>query len=176
MGTEVGGFFYHGQSMFRGRHILKMEARGRLSNPTRIREIINVAYDGKLILSCGFFEKVPHLLMVPLKEWEKFEEEYPFSGLIDHDEDSFFARIRTIGSCEEARVDDHGRILLPEFMRHYARLDKEVTLVGMGRYMAIFSPSTLEDASRSAEKHLARLREKLARKTDIESGGTGTGQ
>lgn len=162
--------------MFRGRHILKMEARGRLSIPTRIREIINVLYEGKLIFSCGFFEKLPHLLVVPLKEWEKFEQEYPFAGLVDYDEDSFLARVRTIGSCEEARLDDNGRILLPEFMRAYARLNKEIVLVGMGKYLAIFSPKTLNDVNKSAEKHLTQLRGKLASKAEIEKDSTITGR
>jgi MraZ protein len=160
--------------MFRGRHILKMEARGRLSIPSRIRELMNVLYEGNLILTCGFFENVPHILVVPLKEWEKFESEYPLGGLIDHDEESFLTRIRTIGSCEEVRVDDHGRIILPEFMREYARLDKELVLVGMGRYLAIFSPRTLGEVNRSAEKHLSKVRGKLAQKTEIPGDSTAT--
>jgi len=160
--------------MFRGRNILRMEERGRLSIPTRLRELINVLYEGKLVLSCGFFEKVPHLIAVPLKEWEQFEKEVPFAGLIDRDEDSFLTRLRTIGSCEEVKIDEHGRILLPEFMRTYAGLGKEIVMVGMGRYLAMFSPRTLEAIHKSAEKHLARVRGRLARTTDEQKDGTGT--
>jgi MraZ protein len=162
--------------MFRGRHILKMEARGRLSIPSKIRELMNVLYEGKLILTCGFFENVPHILAVPLKEWEKFESEHPMGSLIDHDEESFLTRLRTIGSCEEARIDDHGRLILPEFMREYARLGKELVLVGMGRYMAIFSPKILSEVNRNAEKNLSRVREKLTGKMDISGDITATGR
>ena len=162
--------------MFRGRYNIRMEARGRFSVPSKIRELINVLYEGKVILSCGFFEKIPHLLAVPLKEWEAFEQEYPFSGILDYSDESFLMRLRTVGSCEEVRLDDHGRILLPDFMRTYAKLKKELSLVGMGKYMVIFSSAVLNVASNNAEKSLSKLRGTLAKKLEIEKNGTVIGQ
>jgi len=148
-----------------------MEARGRISIPVKIRELLNVAYDGKLILSCGFFEKMPHILIVPLKEWERFESRPPMDSILDHDEGSFLMRLRTIGSCEEVKIDEHGRIVLPDFMREYANLGKELVLVGLGNYMAIFSPDVLSEASKNAEKNLGRIRESLTVKTLVFAEG-----
>jgi len=160
--------------MFRGRHNVRMEERGRIAIPTKLREILNVLYEGKIVLSCGFFQKAPHLLLVPLKEWEDFEARYPSAGLLDGDEDGFLARIRTIGSCEETRVDEHGRIILPEFMRAYARLDREVAFVGMGRHLAVFSPKVLDETLRSAERGLDRVRERVTRTTTTDRNGPPT--
>ena len=151
-----------------------MEARGRVSIPTKIREILNVVYEGKIVLTCGFFEKNPHLLLFPLREWEAFEAQYPAQGMLDYDEHSFMARLRTIGSCEETRLDDHGRVVLPDFMRSYAGLDREASFVGMGKYLALFSPRVLDRVSADAEKNLSHVRESLTRKNQWESSGSTT--
>ena len=46
------------------------------------------------------------------------------------------------GRATEASLDSNGRILLPEFLREYAHLGSDATLVGGGGYFEIWDAET----------------------------------
>jgi MraZ protein len=148
--------------MFRGRNLLKIDAKGRVSVPARYRETLNVLHHGRLVLSQGFFPEFPHLLLVPLDVWETFEAGFGGEDLFDTGLDRFQARLRTMGGCEEVRIDEHGRILVPALYREYAGYGGEVACVGMGRYLSLWKPEHLEAAMARAEENLEGIRTQLA--------------
>jgi len=156
--------------MFRGQSLLKIDAKGRISIPARFREIISVRHAGRLVLSQGFFPEFPHLLLVPMDAWEEFERNFGSEALFDTDLGMFQVRLRTMGACEEARIDEHGRILVPSIHRDYAGCTSEIACVGMGRYLSLWKPALLEKAMARAEKNLADIRGNLAAR-----GGRSTG-
>ncbi len=149
-------------AMFRGRSLLKLDDKGRVSIPARFREIINANHGGQLVVSQGFFTEFPHLLVVPLDVWKGFELEFGGAGLFDTSVEGFHARLRTMGGCEEVRLDEHGRILVPVQYRVYAGLESEVACAGMGRYLSLWKPASLEAALARAEKNLPEVRKHLA--------------
>jgi len=69
---------------------------------------------------------------------------------------NFFRRIT------EVEIDKAGRILVPKTMSTYAKLDKEVILVGMGNRMELWDAAVYEEFiisdtsefSKLAQKHL----------------------
>jgi MraZ protein len=158
--------------MFRGRHHLKLDSKGRVSIPARFRETVNVLHDGNLVISQGFFGEHPHLLAVPLDAWMEFESRFGGDDLFDTTPERFQARLRTMGSCVETRIDEHGRILVPGPYRRYAELEGEVVCVGMGRYMSLWSPPRLEEAMGEAEGNLEQIRSQM--KTPAEPGDGST--
>jgi MraZ protein len=152
--------------MFRGRNHLKIDAKGRVSIPARFRETLNVLHDGRLVLSQGFFTEFPHLLLVPLDVWEGFEADFGGEDLFDTGIERFQARLRTMGGCEELRIDEHGRVLIPAIHREYAGYGGEVACVGMGRYLSLWKPEHLEAAMKRAEENLDGIRGQLAARKD----------
>jgi MraZ protein len=160
--------------MFRGRNLLKMDAKGRLSVPARHREIINVLHDGRLVLSQGFFPDHPHLLIVPLDVWEGFEATFGGEELFDVSIERFQARLRTMGGCDEVRIDEHGRIRIPAAHREYAGYAGEVVCVGMGRYLSLWLPDRLDRVMARAEENLDALRGQLAARTPTGHGDPST--
>lgn len=158
--------------MFRGRILLKIDAKGRVSVPARFREKLNVLHDGRLVLSQGFFPDFPHLLLVPLDDWEKFESKFGGQDLFDTGIERFQARLRTMGGCEDVRIDEHGRILVPAIYREYAGYGGEVACVGMGRYLSLWKPEHLEVAMARAEENLEAIRTHLA----VRGGEAGDGR
>lgn len=148
--------------MFRGRSLLRIDAKGRVSIPARYREKLNVLHAGRLVLTQGFFPELPHLLLVPLDVWERFESEFGDEGIFDTGLERLQARLRTMGSCEEVRIDEHGRILIPALYREYAGYGGEVACVGMGRYLSLWKPERFETAMAQAEKNLDAIRGQLA--------------
>ena len=57
--------------MFRGSFEHTVDSKGRVSVPSRFREIISDRYDGRLVLAMDF-DKC--LTVYPLEEWERLEE------------------------------------------------------------------------------------------------------
>jgi MraZ protein len=159
--------------MFRGRSLLKFDDKGRISIPARHREVVNANHGGRLVISQGFFPELPHLLVVPFDVWLEFEEAFGGSGVFDTSLERFQARLRTMGGCEEARLDEHGRILVPAAYRAYAGLGPEVACVGMGRYLSIWKPAGLDAAMAGAEKNLAEVRKQLAVREERPENHTG---
>lgn len=157
--------------MFRGRTHLRLDAKGRVSIPARFRETVNVLHGGNLVISQGFFSDSPHLLLVPLDAWMQFEERFGGDDLFDPTRERFQARLRTMGACAEVGIDEHGRILVPALYRQYAGFENEVVCVGMGRYMSLWAPGTLEEALRAAEQNLDGIRTNLG---NPRAGGSGS--
>ncbi len=74
---------------------------------------------------------------------------------------SFFA-----GASDQA-LDRQGRIAIPENLRSYASLEKEVTVVGVADYIEIWSTSAWEDAAADADELYAGIEEVLSEGGDI---------
>lgn len=111
--------------MFRGRYEHTIDPKGRLSVPSRFRDVL-ARYEGPVIV-------VPndHALEVhPLPEWERLE-----AKISQHP--SFSQEVRRLGRLfisrtREVDLDGAGRILLPPDSREQAGLERDVILVGPG--------------------------------------------
>ena len=74
---------------------------------------------------------------------------------------SFFA------GASDQRLDKQGRIAIPENLRHYASLDKDVTVVGVADYIEIWSTSAWEARAAEADELYAGIEEVLSEGGDI---------
>ena len=109
--------------MFEGSYPLTLDAKGRLTIPSEMREQLDSICQGKLTVTRHF----GHFLRVyPQPEWERMRElmartftpkEEPVRRLI-------------IGSADPVQMDGAGRILISPILRKAARLDKRVVLIG----------------------------------------------
>lgn len=123
--------------MFRGINNLNIDDKGRMTIPTRYRKDLDLTADGKFILTIDTDERC--LLLYALEDWEEIEkklEKLP----------SFNATTRRIqrlliGYATEVNLDNNGRILLPQVLREYAMLDRQIILVGQGKKFEIWSES-----------------------------------
>lgn len=108
--------------MFMGEYNHTLDAKGRLIVPSKFREqlgdefVVTKGLDG-----C--------LFVYPLSEWTKIEEKFRDIPLTTKDARKF-ARFFFAGaaSCE---VDKQGRALIPNVLREYASIEKEVVSVGV---------------------------------------------
>lgn len=122
--------------MFRGRYKLSVDIKGRTSIPSKYRDILKSIYgDDRLMITTGFES---YLVAYPIMEWEKFEEKV--SKLPQFDPKVVSLKRFYISGAVECNVDDHGRILLPSYMREFASIDKEILWVGMLNNIEIWSP------------------------------------
>jgi MraZ protein len=126
--------------MFRGKFKHSLDEKGRLSLPSKFREVLRVKYGTEALIVTN----MPECLVVyPVSEWKKMEEnllKLPF-GMKEARE---FLRY-FLGSAEECEPDKQGRILLPQSLREEIRVEKEVMLLGMLSYFEIWNPKALDE-------------------------------
>jgi MraZ protein len=129
--------------MFRGWHYHTIDEKGRLSIPTRFREILNGRTETQLVIT-GLNN---YLAAFPLSTWRAIEEKY--STLPDFDSQArAFLRLFVSGASE-CTIDKQGRILVPPSLREFARLEKDVALVGMLKSFEIWNRQTFEGEMQS---------------------------
>ena len=118
--------------MFQGASSLSLDAKGRLSVPTRHRDALGAA----LTLT----RHPPGCLMVfPRPEWEKFRERVaalPMSA-------QWWKRI-FLGNAMDVEMDGTGRVLVSPELREAAGITRDTMLLGMGNHLELWDKATYE--------------------------------
>lgn len=112
--------------MFRGANTLSLDNKGRLSIPTRYRDVLLSESEGKLVCTVDLHQ--PCLLLYPLIEWEDVEFKLrQLSSMNPHER-----RVQRVllGNAHEVDMDKSGRILVPAQLRQHADLEKSIVLSG----------------------------------------------
>jgi MraZ protein len=122
--------------VFQGASSLSLDAKGRLSVPTRHRDVLSALADGQIT-----FTKHPHgcLMVFPRPEWEKFRERInalPMSA-------QWWKRI-FLGNAMDVDIDTTGRVLVSPELRVAAGISKDAVLLGMGNYFELWDKATYE--------------------------------
>lgn len=121
--------------MFRGSSQLALDGKGRFSIPAKYRERLMALSGGQLMMTADPTQGC--LLLYPLPEWELVERQ--INALPGMDPMSRQLKMLVVGSAEELEMDSAGRVLVPPMLRKYARLEKDVVLVGQDKKFALWS-------------------------------------
>lgn len=128
--------------MFQGASSLSLDAKGRLSVPTRHRDVLSALASGQLTIT-----KHPHgcLMIFPRPEWEKFRDRInalPMSA-------QWWKRI-FLGNAMDVDVDGSGRVLVSPELRSAANITKDAVLLGMGNYFELWDKGTYDSQEAQA--------------------------
>lgn len=118
--------------MFRGISSISLDAKSRIAIPTRYREELQDCCDRQMVLTVAVDEKCVGepgcLWLYPLPEWEKTER--TIMGLPTLNKMAVQLKRFLIGNASECEMDTQGRLLLPEKLREFAGMKKNIMLVG----------------------------------------------
>ncbi len=108
--------------MFMGEYNHIIDAKGRLIIPARFRELLGEEF----IMTRGLDGC---LSVYPMDEWEAFEDETQSITTYKQKCANLHSRFFVAGAtnCE---LDKQGRILVPQTLREFAGLEKDVVLTG----------------------------------------------
>ena len=125
----------YAHNMFQGAANLSLDAKGRMTIPTRHRDALQLQCEGRLT-----FTKHPHgcLLLLPRPVWEAQREEiakWPLSA-------KGWQRI-FLGSAMDVEMDGAGRVLISPELRDAVKLTRDVTMMGMGSHFEIWDVQAL---------------------------------
>jgi len=117
---------------FLGTYNVNLDEKGRLNVPSRFKAILERLYDPKMVV-CVMDN---FLIAFPQKEWLVNEEKLnSLSGLDREDRQKMREFYSRASECELKS----GKILIPQFQREIAGLNKEVVLVGMSKTFEIWA-------------------------------------
>jgi MraZ protein len=127
--------------VFQGASSISLDAKGRLSVPTRHRDVLAASAANLLTIT-----KHPHgcLMVFPRPEWEKFRDRIaalPMSA-------QWWKRI-FLGNAMDVEMDGTGRVLVSPELRTAAGIEKDAMLLGMGNHFELWDKATYE--AREAE-------------------------
>ncbi len=108
--------------MFMGEYSHTVDEKGRLIIPSKFREELG----DRFVVTKGLDGC---LFVYPEDEWKVFEEKLRALPLTNKDARAF-ARYMLAGAAE-VEPDKQGRILLPQVLRTFGELDKDVVLIGV---------------------------------------------
>jgi MraZ protein len=136
--------------MFIGEHAHTIDDKSRVSVPAKYRKQLS---DG-LVITRG----LDHCLWIYTKlGWEKIAKRLA-SLPISQKKSRAFARLMLAGAWDAA-LDSQGRIVLPEYLRTYAGLDKHIIIAGLYNRIEVwnedswrtYSQQTQDDSDEIAE-------------------------
>jgi len=122
--------------VFQGASSLSLDAKGRLSVPTRHRDVLSATAAGQLTVT-----RHPHgcLMIFPRPAWEQFRERIALMPI----KDQWLKRL-FLGNAMDVELDGTGRILISPELRTATGISRETLLLGMGSHFELWDRATYE--------------------------------
>ena len=144
--------------MFRGRYEHTVTNTGRVSIPSRFREVCRDKYGEETFVITNF-DKC--LVAYPMKEWNEIETKISELPQFRQDVTAFMRYL--MGGAVDCPIDSQGRVLIPQSLRNHANINKEVVMIGMLKKIEIWAKETWdEQESKSSYEQFKKSREILA--------------
>ncbi|MFL5762042.1 MAG: division/cell wall cluster transcriptional repressor MraZ [Thermomicrobiales bacterium] len=139
--------------MFLGRYVHSLDAKGRVAIPARIREALA---DG-VVVTRGIDRC---LSAYPMAAWLPLAAKVDALPISDPDARTF--RRLVFAEAAHLELDAQGRILLPPELRGYARLSREVIVIGVNTSLELWSPEQWESENAVIDHDGAAIAQRLA--------------
>ncbi len=120
---------------FQGASVLSLDAKGRLSIPSRHRDALMAQCAGNLVMTTH-----PHgcVAVFPLPVWEPMRDRILAIPTLNNRSAADMRRL-LVGNALDEEMDGNGRVLVAPALREYAKLDKQVRLMGLGTHFELWS-------------------------------------
>ena len=151
-------------AIFTGEYECKMDAKGRLLLPAKIKAKLPDCSKHEIILARGF---EPCLTIYTKEEYDKVYQE--FSSLNTYNPDQRKLQRNFFRGSVEIDLDNLGRFLIPKRLAQYAQLDKETLIVGAGKVLEIWNPDVYDEHIVDSPEEYSELARKYL---DANHGGT----
>jgi len=138
--------------MFIGEYGHSLDTKGRLAVPARFRKKLSSG----AVVTRGLDNC---LFLYPKAEWLKLAEKLA-SLPIGQAKSRAFARLMLAGAMEVS-IDKQGRILIPEYLRHYAHLKKQTVVAGLFNRLEIWDQGVWNKYKAVTEKDSGEIAEAM---------------
>ena len=127
--------------MFYGQYTHMLDRKGRIIIPARLRQAATESFSEKFVATRGLEQCI---FLFPVEQWEEMERKMKGLPFMTGSHARAFTRLLFSGAVE-CVMDKQGRILLPQNLREYAGIRKDVVITGVSNHMEIWSKEKWEE-------------------------------
>jgi len=142
--------------MFYGEFEHSIDRKGRLILPAKFREVAKNQFVEKFFITRGL-DKC--LFMFSEEEWRSQENKFK-SMSFTKQQSRIFNRLLFSGAVEII-FDKQGRILVPQYLKDFAEIKKEVMVVGVSNRIEVWAKDKWRDFYANSRQSFEEIAEKL---------------
>lgn len=156
METPTGS---HKIALFSGENMHTLDEKSRVAVPAKFRALASWIEDKEVWVATKGFERC--LILFTGESWQTMLRDKLGGLTMGNREHRIFIR-NFVGPAVELVADKQGRICLPQPLREYAGISKDVVILGAGKYIEVWDKDAYE---RDLAEHgdLGALGETLSR-------------
>ncbi|WP_194776536.1 division/cell wall cluster transcriptional repressor MraZ [Pararhodonellum marinum] len=143
-------------AFFTSEYECKLDAKGRLVLPAKIKAALPESNGNELVLRRGF---EPCLVLYPMLEYRKIYNRV--AGLDEFNEEFRNFQRNFFRGNTEVELDNAGRFLIPKTMLRYSGIERDAIVVGMGNRVELWHPEKYEDYLIQENSDFSKLAQKL---------------
>jgi len=140
--------------LFYGEYQHSMDPKGRIIIPSKFRDELGP----KFIATKGLDNC---LFMYPMNEWANLENKLKSLPLTNRDARAFIRFF--FSGAAEVELDKQGRILLPQNLREYANLQKDIYIIGVSVRVEVWDKAKWEEYNTDDSLSPDRIAEKMVK-------------
>jgi len=138
--------------MFIGEYYYTVDPKGRIAIPSKLRKTLS----GGGVITKGLDNC---LFIFSIKDWQQMAEK--IKGLpLSQSNSRAFSRLMLAGAMD-IKLDNQGRILVPDYLRRYVGLKKKIVLAGVYNRLEVWDEKEWEKYKKRTEKESGDIAEKL---------------
>ena len=143
--------------MLIGQYEAKIDKKGRTAIPKKFREILG----NNIIVTLGYESS---LIVVSQSQWQALLEGTAGRPFIEYEtrETQRFL----LGGASSLELDNKGRLILPSYLREFAKIEEEIIFLGLSRYIEIWDKKRWQENQVHLEKNIERISSRLVKKGD----------
>ena len=138
--------------MFLGEYQHTIDAKNRMALPAKFRNDLK----GGAIITRGIDQC---LFVFEKKEWIKLSEKLTSLPMTQSNSRAFVRLMMSGGA--DVDFDRQGRVLIPDYLKSYAKLDKDAVVIGLMNRIEVWEKKTWEAYRDKTEKQSEAIAEKL---------------
>jgi MraZ protein len=138
--------------MFIGEFSATIDEKGRISIPVKFRNLLK----GKVVVTRGLDSS---LFLYTMDEWKKIAEKLSALPIATANTRAF-SRLMLAGAMD-CDIDKQGRIVLPGYLKEFAKIHKRLVFAGLYNRVEIWSDELWEKYKKQTEKQSNEIAEQL---------------
>ncbi len=142
--------------MFKGQFSYSIDSKGRISIPAKLRKHVSPEANDTFVMTQGTAACID---IYPLDQWQQFEEKLlklnPFNPM----EAKFIRMIMQHASDDT--LDNQSRILIPQNLIQYAKIENEVLILGALKKIEVWNPKIYEEYLKQSDESYESIAAKV---------------
>lgn len=142
---------------FVGKFKCSLDTKKRVNIPSGIRKVFRPEAEDTIVFTPGL--EGNSLSAYPLNEWKRLTKSLRSLNPFDISASDFIRNFA--GDAHNARMDNQGRILLPDYILEMGQIESEILIIGAITKLEIWNPQIYQDYRSQQKQSLADMAQQI---------------